>query len=100
MFWRRKRPASDPDGALWKAVEDVQTCCGKQREQLAEVVRKTSAMEADVSLMWEKTNRALQRFAKRESRESNDGGASDDHPTPASRIEQLNRAIMDGEPIQ
>lgn len=93
-----KRAGRDDDRfrSLDKAVDDLATCCSNAHDSIRNLETRIKTLDADVSLMWEKTNRALNRFAKRESR-SNEGNGE---TTPArTNVDEINRRILDGEPL-
>jgi hypothetical protein len=95
-LFRRSRRVDDSFHSLDRAVEDLATCCSTNAESVQKLGTRIEAMEADISLMWEKTNRALNRFAKRESRDGQDVQQQPGVPN----VDEINRRILDGEPLR
>jgi hypothetical protein len=71
------------------AVSDIHNCCGKNTEAVSKLKSDALAMRADVDLQWEKVNRAISRFAKRDAVAEEKTNGLDD----------LNERIRRGEPI-
>lgn len=94
-LFRGRSGVHDRLDSLDKIVEDLATCCSNAHDGIRNLDTRAKTLDADISLMWEKTNRALQRFAKRESRDSEQVS----QPGPRTSAEEISRRILDGEPL-
>jgi hypothetical protein len=72
-------------------MSDLAHCCGKNTDAVSQLKSDSQAMRADVDLQWEKVNRAMSRFAKR------DAVAED--KTNGVDVSDLNERIRRGDPI-
>jgi hypothetical protein len=89
LFNRTPRGLQETLARLETAVADIHGCCGKNTEAVGKLKSDAQAMRADVDLQWEKVNRAISRFAKRDAVEEEKTNGFDD----------LNERIRRGEPI-
>jgi hypothetical protein len=81
--------------ALEAAAADLHKCCEANATNLERALAATKSARADIDLQWEKVNRALARFAKRDAVEAK---ADEGNGEPSS-TDVLNARIMRGEPI-
>lgn len=88
-FGRDLRPLQDTLRSLETALEDLSTCCSNNAENVRSLQSQERALRADMDLQWEKVNRAIGRFAKRDAVEEKANGSEAD----------LNERIRRGEPI-
>jgi hypothetical protein len=89
LFNRTPRGLQETLSRLEIAVSDIHGCCGKNTEAVSKLKSDALAMRADVDLQWEKVNRAISRFAKRDAVADEKVNGSDD----------LNERIRRGDPI-
>lgn len=91
LFGKQDRRLQESLRSFETALEDLSTCCSNNGDAVRRLDREQNAVRADVDLQWEKVNRALSRFAKRDAvaEKVNGPDGSDD----------LNERIRRGDPI-